>query len=332
MTTDAAFAERLSTYGRLLENEWLSKHTTMRLGGPARWFLSVLNPSMIPELLTWLEEQRIPWAPLAGGSNTVASETGFAGVVIVPAFSTMKLGLDGTVTADAGCITALFARKVTEAGWSGWEWGVGLPGTIGGALVGNAGCYGGETRDHLVSVEGWSVDDRVLKIRSEEECLFGYRESRFKHERFFVLRGTWKVSPSVDQAASLAMMRTILQKRKEEQPLGTASAGCLFKNVEADEGLMARIEKLYGPIPAAARTLRRIPAGWLIEHVGLKNMSCGGMRISDRHANFAIQNTAATATDWMNLRDTTQKKIFEETGILLETEVRTLSILAPARM
>lgn len=324
MISDELISERLSGYGRLLERESLARHTTMRLGGPARWFLTISDRSVIPELLSWLEAEEISWAVLGGGSNTVASARGWGGVVLVPSFSKMEILTDGTLMAEAGAITALFARKVTEAGWSGWEWGVGLPGTIGGAIVGNAGCYGGETRDQLVSVEIWSATDRVVKMLSVDECLFGYRESRFKRERNMILRGIWKAIPSADHEASLLKMQTILKKRKEEQPLGVSSAGCLFKNVEADEALIQMVEKRYGPIPEGARALGRIPAGWLVEKAGLKNHACGGMRVSDRHANFAIQDTTATIEDWMKLRDEIQLKVFEETGVKLETEVRVL--------
>lgn len=320
----AVIAKTLSSYAQVMEGESLARHTTMRLGGPARWFVRVSERSLLPNLLSWLERESLPWTILAGGSNTVAPDEGFAGVVIVPGFSSMEIGEDGYVIAEAGAITALFARKVTEAGYGGWEWGVGLPGTIGGAVVGNAGCYGGETRDRLEWVEVWKKADGMVHRFSLSEMQFGYRDSRCKHEALVVLRAAWKLERVQDQEASQFKMKEILQKRKMDQPLGTASAGCLFKNVQTDQATIERIEQQFEPIPPTSRERGIIPAGWLIERAGLKGFACGGMSVSDRHANFAIQQAKATSADLMQLQRGIQRRVREMTGIELETEVRFL--------
>ena len=322
MLSDAEIRRTLATYGALLENEPLSKHTSMHLGGSARWFLRVSQREQLPELCRWLTQYQIPWMGLGGGSNTVFSDEGFAGVVLCPGFSSVDISPDGHVIAEAGSMTALFARKCTEAGWAGWEWGVGLPGTIGGAIVGNAGCFEGETRDRLVWVEAWSVDERMIVRFTADQCQFGYRDSRFKHGSYFVTRAAWQLSPQTDREASILRMQDILQKRKEEQPLGSSSAGCLFKNVFVNEVELARIESLFGKVPRSSSETMIVPAGWLIEQCGLKGFACGGMRVSDRHANFAIQSPSATSTDLHALRDEIRRVVSEKGGVILETEVR----------
>ncbi len=324
MISDENLRIELSKAGTLQENELLSRHTTMRLGGPARWFVQVSSIDTLLVLMDFLEKEGISWVVLGGGSNMVASDEGFAGVVIQPCLRSISMDETGLVIAESGAITALFARQVSEAGWAGWEWGVGLPGTIGGAVVGNAGCFGGETADGLVWVEAWFPEDHQIKRVSKEECVFGYRESSFKHQKSVILRAAWQLTRASDPEVSRARMHGILAKRKEEQPLGAASAGCLFKNPRLNQAQMRNLETKFGPLPPSVQATGLIPAGWLIERVGLKGCSVGGMRVSDRHANFTIQSEKATAADLRSLRDHIQKTVLEACGVALETEVRFL--------
>ncbi len=320
----AAIPSALARFGRVRERELLSRHTTLRLGGPARWFLEVDHADQVPALHAFLTERGLPWTVLGGGSNIVAADEGYEGVVICPRHSKYEIRPDGLATAEAGVITALFARKVTEAGYTGWEWGIGLPGTIGGAVVGNAGCFGGETRDGLVWVEGWSMQDAAVKRYEAQACGFGYRDSRFKREPFLVLRAAWQLSPATDPLASQARLKDILAQRKAHQPLGSASAGCLFKNLDVDELTRARIETRFGPIPMQSGAPNRIPAGWLIERAGLKGFACGQAHVSERHANFAVCQAGATSRDLRTLSEEVRERVAALTGLALEPEVRFL--------
>lgn len=320
----SAFAESLAFFGRIREDEPLSRHTTLHVGGPARWFLEVDDAERIPSLAAFLKRHALAWVVLGGGSNSVAPDEGYPGVVICPRFSGIEIGNDGFVTAGAGTLTALFARKVTEAGYTGWEWGVGLPGAIGGAVVGNAGCFGGEVRDGLIWVEGWSFSQEAFIRHEVAACRFGYRESRFKHESFVVVRAAWRVRSAPDSVASRQRLQEIVAQRKQHQPLGASSAGCLFKNVEADETTVRRVEALFGPIPGPARERGVIPAGWLIEQAGLKGFACGNLKVSDRHANFAVTQGVTTAKDLRALHEEVRARVASVVGISLESEVRFL--------
>lgn len=325
MVSDEILRSELAKAGTLRENETLSRHTTMRLGGPARWFVEISDASELVRILNLLEEGKRSWVVLGGGSNIVAPDEGVSSVVIQPGLRGISLGKDGVVIGESGAITALFARRVSDAGWGGWEWGVGLPGTLGGAIVGNAGCFGGEAKDGLVWVEAWSPEDGEVHRLSKEWCAFGYRESRFKHENRVIIRAAWQLARIPEPETSRARIREILAKRKEEQPLGAASAGCLFKNPLVDEAEMDALESRFGAFPSPAfRKTGYIPAGWLIEKAGLKGCAIGGMRVSDRHANFLVQSEKATAKDLVSLRDRIQKTVLEVCGVALETEVRFL--------
>ncbi len=275
-------------------------------------------------LCGFLTASGVPWTVLGGGSNTIAADEGYDGVVVCPRLAGYEIGQDGLVVAEAGVVTALLARKVTEAGYAGWEWGVGLPGTIGGAVVGNAGCFGGETRDGLVWVEAWSADEAAVKRYDANACAFGYRDSRFKHESVLVLRAAWRLVRAADPVGSSARMNDVLAQRRAHQPLGAASAGCLFKNIDADAPTRARIEERFGPIPASPGSPGRIPAGWLIERVGLKGVRSGRTRVSERHANFAVCEAGATASDLQVLSERVRGHVAVETGLRLESEVRFL--------
>ncbi len=315
----------LSGYGDVWEHEPLARHTTMRIGGPARWFVRVRDRERLLELLPRLERDRVPWFVLGGGSNTLVGDTGIDAVILQPQLLEMSLDESGVVHAAAGCISALFARKVTEAGFTGWEWGIGLPGTIGGAIVGNAGCYGGETADRIEEVEAWSKRTGSLERYTRTSAEFGYRRSRFKQEPHVILSGTWRLRRSSEPEASYRRLQTILQERKTHQPLGKASAGCLFTNTAASIEQIERLEAQLGErVPEASRQRGQIPTGWLLDRLGYKGTRSGTMRLSDVHANFLLPDEQGSSHDVLRLRDQIQGEVFAHTGIRLETEVRLL--------
>jgi UDP-N-acetylmuramate dehydrogenase len=163
--------------------------------------------------VTFCLDRGIPWFVYGGGSNLLVADEGFEGVLIQVA--NRRFEVEGTrVHAEAGAITALVARKSVEAGLKGFEWAIGVPGTIGGAVFGDAGCYGGEMKDAVVSVEAFRLADRAHVTYTKEECQFGYRESRFKREPHLILQATLELSPSPDPAATKARLEEIVRTRK----------------------------------------------------------------------------------------------------------------------
>lgn len=315
----------LGAYGELHEREVLSSHVTMRVGGPARWFIRVRDREALIELLTRLKAGLLPWCVLGGGSNTMAPDAGVDAIVIQPHLTAMTIDPAGSVMAEAGVITALFARKVTEAGLTGWEWGVGLPGTIGGAIVGNAGCFGGETADGLESVEAWSEATGRVERYTRDEARFRYRESRFSQEPYVVLSARWNVAPAQDTAISRARMQTILAERKTHQPLGAASAGCLFRNTLVTPEQLERLESVLGArVPEPARARGVVPSGWLLDRLGYKGMRSGALQLSPLHANFLLPGSGGSAQAVCSLRDIIQEEVLVQTGIRLVPEIRVL--------
>ncbi len=318
--------EWLADYGTVLAHEPLSRHLTMRIGGHARWFVQVRSEDRLLALLARLKAERIPWCVLGGGSNSVAPDAGLDLVVVQPCLTRMQIDPSGLVMAEAGMITALFARQVTEAGFCGWEWGVGLPGTIGGAIAGNAGCFGGDTAQNLVDVEAWNAATGALEVYSADVCRFAYRESRFLHESMVILRAHWQLRPAANPEEARERLRAILQERQTHQPLGKASAGCVFRNTRIDGEVLKALEQQLGTrVPGAGREDGWVPSGWLLEQLGYKGASEGSMRVSDKHANFFVMQDRGTCTDLLTLRGRIVQDVYERTGIRLIGEVRILA-------
>ncbi len=304
----------------LTENEPLASHTNFRIGGPARTYVVAPTADEVVHTITAANEAGVPWEIMGGGSNILVSDKGVDGLVIQAAMRDLRIAGD-TVTCGAGTIVALAARKAAEAGLTGFEWAVTVPGTIGGAIFGNAGCYGGEMKDVVASVDAYRIADGVRVSLTNAECRFGYRDSLFKHERHVILGCSLTLVPG-DATAALAKIDATIAKRKEEQPFAKACAGCLFKNVEfTDE---KEIEKLREEmdVPQAFIDKKQIPAGWLVERAGMKGYRLGQIEVSDKHANFILNLGGGTADEVAQVISIIQMKVRDQFGLPLKTEVQ----------
>lgn len=316
---DALTNELRDIFGeRLKLDEPLAKHLNMKLGGPARWFCEVKS---VDELKAGMQvvknHEHYKWFVLGGGSNTLANDTGFDGVVFKLAMR--ELVVEGNrVAADAGVISAMMARKTAEAGLKGFTWAISLPGTIGGAVRGNAGCFGGETRDQLVEVDVLR-DGEVLRVPASELEMH-YRESTIKHSNDIVLRAYFEFE-SGDSEALKQELVDIVKSRKDSQPLYAGSAGCIFKNFEATPEDMAKVEEQLD-VPDSMKEQMRIGAGWIVDQLDLKGTKVGGAQISQEHGNFMINDGSATASDIAQLIAIVKTKVRNELGIQLEEEVQ----------
>ena len=299
----------------------MAKHTNIRIGGPAVLFLVADSPDIFNDAIMLAKECGVEWIVLGGGSNMLVSDNGFNGIVIQMALRDIKVRHQ-TVTADAGAILSLVARQCCEAGLEGLEWAVGVPGTVGGAVYGNSGCYGNETGDKLVTVDCIRLSDMARKVYPKAECKFGYRESRFKNEQHIILRATFGLS-RWDPGELKVKMDEIVAKRKESQPLDHGSAGCMFKNFNYDD--QAAIEKLKREckdIPLQMLEKKSISAGWLVTQVGMKGEKIGEAQISEKHGNFIVNLGKARAEDVLMLMSKAKMKIRDEYDIMLEDEVQ----------
>lgn len=303
---------------RLKRGERLSRHLNFRLGGPASYFLEVKTEEELVQAITLADAQGVPWFVLGGGSNTLASDEGFEGLVIKLALR--GYAIQGTqVHAQAGMITAALARATAKAGLAGFTWAISLPGTIGGAVRGNAGCFGGEMKDTVR--EARVLRSGQIRTLSHRDLAFGYRESAIKHSKDVVLSATLELVPADPKELQEQLEKT-LGARKSTQPLYAGSAGCLFKNYEVpDMSTLQRLGQILD-IPTAMIEAHRIGAGWLIEQMGLKGTCVGGARISPEHGNFVLNTDGATAADVKALIDLVKQTAAERFSIQLEEEVQ----------
>ncbi|MBI1908281.1 UDP-N-acetylmuramate dehydrogenase [Candidatus Uhrbacteria bacterium] len=304
---------------RLKEHEPLAKHVQFRIGGPARWLVDVRTVRELQEAIGVADAAGVPWFVMGGGSNTLPSDEGFSGLVLKLAMRQHRI--EGTaVTAEAGVISVALARATVEAGLQGFEWAISLPGTIGGAVRGNAGCFGGEMKDVVESAtllrKGAIVEVPAAELR------FGYRESALKCSRDIVLSASLRLSVTSDPAALKTKMEGILAKRKASQPLQPGSAGCAFKNYDVrDTDEFERLAR-DADVPEAMRASGRLAAGWIVEQLDLKGTRIGGAKISREHGNFILNTGTATASDIVQLIALVKTRARNRFGITLEEEVQ----------
>ncbi|MDP2631278.1 MAG: UDP-N-acetylmuramate dehydrogenase [Candidatus Uhrbacteria bacterium] len=305
---------------RLKIDEPLLKHLNFRIGGPAKWFVEVSTIEELQHALKIAKDADVPTFVLGGGSNTLGADVGFDGLVVKLAMR--EFSINGTtVRAEAGVITAALARATANVGLSGFAWAVSLPGTIGGAVRGNAGCFGGEMRDSISKVEVLR-DGKIIEL-SKEDLHFGYRESSIKNSNDIVLSVTLELE--IGDALELKdQLVESLEKRKGSQPLYAGSAGCIFKNFEFTQDAQVDQLRQQIAIPESMMQNKRISAGWIIDQLGLKGTRIGDASISEEHGNFIINHGNATASDVKALIDLVKSDALTKFGIQLIEEVQYL--------
>ncbi|MCX6766336.1 MAG: UDP-N-acetylmuramate dehydrogenase [Candidatus Moranbacteria bacterium] len=308
------------------ENIPLAPYTTFKIGGPARFFCEAKSEEKILEALKFAREKNLSVFVLGGGSNVLVSDKGFDGLVIKIKLSAWRLYLhDGDsisiLTCDAGCVLSKIVSESVKAGLTGLEWAAGIPGTIGGAVRGNAGAraLGGEMADAVESVKVLDVDDLQIKTYDLRMCEYEYRNSVFKQNSNLIILSAKLKLKKGDKAASEKKIQEILTKRKEKQPMEFPSPGSFFKNpLVKDKKLIQQFETDTG------QKIRddKIPAPWLIEEAGLKGQKNGGAMVSEKHANFIVNTGKATAEDVITLAAIIKTKVRNKFGIQLQEEVQ----------
>lgn len=310
-------------FPEITEHEPMAKHTSFRVGGSSRLYAVLADPERVIALVHAAEEAKVPWFIYGGGSNLLVADEGYEGLVIQMANRGFKV--EGThVYAESGLITGLLARKTVDAGLTGFEWAIGVPGTIGGAIYGDAGCYGGEMRDAVTSVDAYHLASKQRVRLDRSACQFGYRESLFKRDRHLIFSCELELKPSPDPAKSREQMESIMRERKEKQPLDQSSAGCAFKNFEYTEDDDIELLARQVEIPVGMRTRKSIGAGWLVDQAGLLGSRIGDVEISQKHGNFMINRGQARAQDVISLISLVKRKVRDEFGIELREEVQLL--------
>ena len=279
----------------------LAHLNSFRVGGQAQWYVAPRNSEELQASFEWYLSQEIPLTLLGAGSNLLVSDRGIRGLVM----STRNLNYShfdaqtGQVTAGAGAPLARLAWRAAKRGWRGIEWAVGIPGTVGGAVVMNAGAHQQSTADVLVSATVVSPDGTVEKLTAQE-LDYSYRTSNLQGDRRLVIEATFRLQPDSTKADVMATTTRNLLERKSSQPYHKPSCGSVFRN----------------PQPHAA--------GWLIEQMGLKGHQIGGAQVAHRHANFILNCGSATADDIFRLIRYIQEKVEYRWSLSLEPEVKLL--------
>jgi UDP-N-acetylmuramate dehydrogenase len=273
----------------------LAPITTLRVGGPADRLLEAATRNELLTALAMARESGVPWMVLGNGSDVVVSDPGVRGLVIRNRSRAITLS-EAHAEADSGTPMALLVKRATGAGLTGLEWGIAVPGTVGGAAWANAGAHGGEMGDCVVGVDAWDpvTGDQLHLLNAE--CAFAYRESRFKHESLVVIGATLALrsAPASEVAARVEAFQA---QRVATQPLAEQNAGSVFRNPPGDY------------------------AGRLIEAAGLKGAREGSASVSERHANFIVSEREGSAADVRTLAERVQATVLASAGVALEFEI-----------
>ena len=280
---------------RLLEGEPMAAHCSFRIGGPAALFAEPSDEAELLALLAALRERGVRPLLLGKGTNVLVADAGVPGVVVHIGEALGAVRVAGTrMEAGAGLALSVLAQRAREYSLTGLEFAHGIPGSLGGAVVMNAGAYDGEMKDGVVSVR---YLDGEGALRETEDMGFAYRRSRFSDGQSVVLSAVLQLREG-DGEAVAARMRELGERRRSKQPLDRPSAGSTFKR------------------PA------RGYAAALIEGAGLKGLSVGGAQVSEKHAGFVINTGNASCADVLALMELVRARVLEKYGVELEPEVR----------
>ena len=282
---------------KIKEQELMRNHTTWRIGGPADWLVQPESAEELQKAIQKAKADGMPWYVIGGGSNLLVADEGITGTVIQLGGSLTGLQItDNYIVAEAGVPLPFLARKAAEHGLSGLEFAAGIPGSVGGAVVMNAGAYQGQVSNVIRQVTCCDSSGQFITL-DNEECLFSYRNSRFKHDKDLVIVSVKMELVPGKKEEILEQMKKNTESRNAKQPVEYPNAGSIFKNPAGDA------------------------AGRLIELVGAKGWRQGDAMVSEKHSNFIVNLGAATCEDVLSLIERVKKAVYTETGVLLEEEI-----------
>lgn len=288
----------------LLEQEPMSSHISFRVGGPADYLVQAADEKAVADVLSFCRKEQIPCYVLGNGTNVLVKDEGYRGVILQIGQNMSDISVrreeDGSavICAQAGALLSAIAHRALEEGLAGMEFAAGIPGSLGGAVVMNAGAYGGEMKDILTSVRLLMPDGEIV-TKTPEELRLGYRYSLVPKLSATVLSAEIRLAAG-DREEIRAKMDDLAKQRRDKQPLEYPSAGSTFKR----------------PVGHFA--------GKLIQDAGLRGYTVGGAQVSEKHCGFVINRGGATASDVLRLMEDVQRLVEKTSGVLLEPEVRIL--------
>lgn len=287
--------------------EPLSKHTYFKIGGPAEIYVDLSDLSVLSQVASYCRIHHIPLTVLGGGSNVLVNDKGIKGLTIKNTASQIRI--EGThINVESGANMNLLVRSTIDKGLKGLECFMGLPGSVGGAIINNSHYKTQLFGSSVVSVAVIDANgDKKTYLHDELE--FSYDHSLLQKTHDIVLTAELELQEGDREELNTVALEAT-QYRSATQPLGVPSSGCIFKNVEIPEHLRDQFEGKA-----------TIGAGWLIDHAGLKGLQVGDAVVSDKHANFIVNTRNASARDILTLSDMIEKKVFKKYGLKLHREV-----------
>lgn len=280
---------------KILKNEIMSKHTSFKVGGPVDLFITVETIEQLKDTIKILKHQNIEYKVIGNGSNLLVKDEGYRGAIIKPSFNSIEIKED-IVEVGAGVKNGMLAQKLLQKELTGFEFAAGIPGTIGGAMVMNAGAHGREMKDIVDAVTYYNCENDEIETIKKEECNFEYRNSKFKNSNVIIIKAILKLQKA-NSIEIKQKMDEYKQFRIEKQPIEYPSAGSTFKR--GADFITAK----------------------LIDEAGLKGYTIGGAQVSEKHAGFIINKNNATATDIINLIEEVQKIAYEKFNKKIELEI-----------
>jgi len=298
--TNAAMA---ASFGEGIEfDKPMAALTSYGTGGPARYYLEVDSSEKLSGAVATAVELRIPYFVIGGGSNLLVSDSGYDGLIVKIAVKGIVVKDETVVECGAGEDLRSLIDFATSNGLTGLEFAAGIWGTVGGAIYGNAGAYGGEIKDVIKSLTLVDASGGVRSV-STDYCRFSYRDSQLKRTREIVVDATFQLKQG-DKLIIKNKVDEIMASRESKHPTCGKSAGCFFKN-----------------IPDPAHKHGKLAAGQLLDEAGAKGLKVGGAAVYEKHANIIVNIDNATSKDIRQLADTMKKKVFDKFGVALEEEV-----------
>lgn len=277
-------------------DEPMDKHTTFRVGGPADFFVEISSIDELKKIIKYMKDTERDYIVLGNGSNVLIGDKGYRGLVLHIGKLMSDISVeDDVIKAQAGAMLTVVSKTAEQNGLTGLEFAAGIPGTVGGAVVMNAGAYDGEIKMVATNVTVLSADGEVLNL-DNDAMEFGYRTSAIKNRPFIVLEAEFKLAKG-NKGEIRAKMDDFNEKRRSKQPLEFPSAGSTFKR---PEGYFA---------------------GKLIMDAGLRGYSIGGAQVAEKHCGFIINKGNSTAADIAELMDEVSERVKERFGVMLEPEV-----------
>ena len=285
--------------GSVLPEESMHRHTTWRIGGPAEVLVIPKSPADVVSALQIANRNQKPVWIIGNGSNLLVGDKGVPGLVLKTAGGLTSCALEEhRLVAESGCLLPWLTRQTLEAGLSGLEFAVGIPASLGGALVMNAGAHGGEIAELVDEVKTCNLRGDLYTF-NKETCEFGYRKSIFQSGEYIILSATLALKCG-DQEESRKITYENLTKRRQAQPIELPSAGSVFRNSPG------------------------IPAGKLIDQAGGKGLRVGGAKVAEKHANFIVNTGNATAKDVLTLIQQVQELVYDKFQVRLHPEIKSI--------